>query len=137
MAVAAPDRAAVRCGRGTSRKIEGVSRAKVAALGTMGLLLLAVSSAALCGWTACSQHAAPMSCHPAPTSPRLSDCCAAQSASPSVAYSLLAALAAPRTASAVTPASIEPGAAAAPPSGDIAGRHFTLGLFTLHHALLL
>ncbi len=86
--------------------MDAMSRSRAGAWVALMVLAVSISAATVCAAIACPVAAATRStCHPAPSGPRLSDCCAAHDSSSVAVESLLAAVAGSRVASfAVTPA---------------------------------
>jgi hypothetical protein len=115
----------------------GMSRSRAGAWIALTVLAVSISAAAMCAAVACPAAATRSTCHPAPSAPRLTDCCAAHSSSGVAVESVLAAIAGPRVASFAVAPALAPVA-----SGDLvfdppSGRAPVVELFTLHRSLLL
>jgi hypothetical protein len=120
-------------------KMNGMSgvttRARTGAWVALMVLAISMSAGALCAALACPAVAV-ASCHPAPSGPRLSDCCAAHSSSTVASESRLATAAGPRLVSLMTTEAPLP-AVGALEIETSSGRAAVVPLFTLHRSLLL
>jgi hypothetical protein len=118
--------------------MEAMRRSRLAALVALALLAAPVSVVALCGALACPDHdAVRTGCHPAPTSSRLSDCCASPAPATATAAATCEAGALPREAALAPSPALELDAAALPASEARVGGGSAIPLFTLHRSLLL
>jgi hypothetical protein len=114
-----------------------MSRSRVGAWVALTVSAVSISAVAWCAAVACPTAATRSTCHPAPSAPRLSDCCSAHSAATLAVESAPIAVAGPRVASFAVAPVLAPAA-----TGDLvfdppAGRGPVVDLFTLHRSLLL